>query len=114
MPCDTRRKRGQTIQQRVAEVKKVAYDVNSLLATGKIKAVVDKATGAIAFQGLSDAIRDDVTDACIYRRIMAEGSSLAKAAIAKAEQMAGRGVNKQSLASGVHSHDGGISWHNGH
>lgn len=114
MPCDTRRKRGQSIQQRAAEVKKVVYDVNSLIASGKVKPVVDKKTGAIAFQGLSDTIRDDVTDACIYRRLQISGSSLTQAAIARAEALAGRTVNKQALAAGVHSHDDGGSWHNGH
>ena len=114
MPCDTRRKRGQSLSVRAAEVKKVVADVNSLLSTGKIKAVVDKKTGAVAFQGLDDNLRDDVTDACIYRRLMVSGSSLAKAAIARAEQIAGRSVNKEALAQGVHSHDGGDSWHHGH
>jgi hypothetical protein len=114
MPCDTRLKRNQTIQQRAAEVRQVVTDVNSLLATGKVKPVVDKKTGAIAFQGLDDTIRDGVTDACIYRRIMVSGSSLTKAAIQRAELIAGRSVDKQALAQGVHSHDGGGSWHHGH
>lgn len=114
MPCDTRLKRGQTISQRAAEVKKVVNDVNSLLSVGKIKAVVDRKTGAIAFQGLSDEQRDGVTDACVYRRLMVSGSSLAKAAIQRAEMLAGRSVDKQALAHGVHSHDGGNSWHHGH
>lgn len=114
MPCDTRLKKNQTIQQRATEVRQVVYDVNSLIAAGKVKPVVDKATGAIAFQGLSDDIRDGVTDACIYRRVMVSGSSLTKAAIARAEQMSGRTVNKQALANGVHSHDGGGHWHHGH
>lgn len=114
MPCDTRLKRNQTIQQRAAEVRQVVADVNSLLSTGKIKPVVDKKTGAIAFQGLDDNLRDGVTDACIYRRLMVSGSSLAKAALQRAEQLAGRSVDKQALAHGHHSHDGGATWHHGH
>jgi hypothetical protein len=114
MPCDTRRKRGQSLAVRKAEVRKVINDVNSLIASKKVKPVVDKKTGAIAFQGLSDEQRDDVTDACIYRQLMATGSSLAKAEIMRAEAMAGRPVNKQALAAGVHSHDGGSTWHHGH
>jgi hypothetical protein len=110
MPCDTKLKRGQTISQRAAEVKQIAYDVNSLIAAGKIKPVIDKRTGAIAFQGLDDNIRDGATDACIYRRIMVSGSSLTKAKLAQAEAIAGRTVNKQALAQGVHSHDGGATW----
>lgn len=114
MTCDTRLKPRQTLSQRKAEVKKVVDDVNSLLSVGKIKAVVDKRTGAIAFQGLPDEQRDGVSDACVYRQLMVSGSSLAKAAIMRAEAMAGRPVDKQALAAGVHSHDGGSTWHHGH
>ena len=114
MPCDTRLKPRQTIQQRKSEVQRVVGDVNSLLSTGKIKAVVDKKTGAVAFQGLDDNLRDGVTDACIYRRLMVSGSSLAKAALQRAEQLAGRSVSKEALAHGHHSHDGGQTWHHGH
>jgi hypothetical protein len=114
MPCDTRLKRRQTIQQRAEEVRKVVDDVNSLIAKGKVKPVVDRKTGAVAFQGIDDDLRDGVTDACIYRRIMVSGSSLTKAALQRAELLAGRSVNKQALAQGHHSHDGGQTWHNGH
>lgn len=114
MPCDTRLKPRQTISQRAAEVKQVVYDVNSLIAAGKVKPIIDKRTGAIAFQGLTDDIRDGVTDACVYRRLMVTGSSLTKMAIQRAEQIAGRTVDKGALRQGVHSHDGGGSWHNGH
>lgn len=121
MPCDTRLKdnyrntrRRQTIQERAAEVKQVTSDVNSLIAAGKVKPIIDKLTGAIAFQGLDENVRDGVTDACVYRRLMITGNSLTKMAIQRAEQMAGRTVNKTALQQGVHSHDGGGSWHNGH
>jgi hypothetical protein len=114
MTCDTKLKPRQTIQQRAEEVRKVVYDVNSLISAGKIKPIIDKKTGAIAFQGVDDTIRDGVTDGCIYRRLMVTGSSLTKAAIARAEQIAGRSVNKQAVGQGVHSHDGGGTWHHGH
>jgi ATP:corrinoid adenosyltransferase len=114
MPCDTRLKPKQTLQQRATEVRQVVYDVNSLIASGKVKPIIDKLTGAIAFQGLDENIRDGVTDACVYRRLMITGSSLTKAAIQRAEQIAGRTVDKQALAQGHHSHDGGKSWHHGH
>jgi len=114
MPCDTRLKLRQTIQQRKAEVQKVVYDVNSLIAAGKVKPVVDKKTGAIAFQGLDENLRDGVTDACVYRRLMVSGSALTKAKITAAEQVAGRAVDRQALAAGHHSHDGGETWHHGH
>jgi hypothetical protein len=114
MPCDTKLKPKQTLQQRAEEVRRVVYDVNSLISTNRIKPVIDKKTGAIAFEGLSDDIRDGVTDACIYRRLMVTGGSLTKAAIARAEQIAGRSVDKHALAHGHHSHDGGKTWHHGH
>jgi hypothetical protein len=114
MPCDTRLKKNQTISQRADEVRRVVDDVNSLIAAGRVKPIIAKRTGAIAFQGLDDNIRDGVTDACVYRRLMITGSSLTKAAIQRAEQIAGRTVDKQAIAQGVHSHDGGGTWHNGH
>jgi hypothetical protein len=110
MACETRTKRNQTLQQRADEVRQVVYDVNALIAQNKVKPVIDKKTGAITFAGLDPNLRDDVTDACIYRRIMVTGGALAKAKIAQAEALAGRTVNKQALANGVHSHDGGQSW----
>ena len=48
--------------------------------------------------------------ACAYRRIMATGSAIAKMEIARAEAMAGRGVDRRVLSQGIHSHDGGQTW----
>jgi len=110
MPCDTRLKRNQTISQRKAEVAKAVAAIQAALAAGRVKAKVGQ-QGAIAFEGVSEQERDGVTDACIYRRIMATGSALAKMQIAKAEQLAGRSVSKQAVNSGHHSHDGGHTWH---
>ena len=114
MPCFTKLKKNQTIQQRATEVKKVAAFADELLRTNRLKVVIDKKTGAIAFSGMTDSEKDGCTDACIYRRIMATGTVVAKLAIARAEQLAGRAVNKQALANGHHSHDGGHTWHHGH
>jgi len=114
MPCDTRLKANQTLTQRKNEVRDVIQRTAALLASGKIRAIVDRRTGAIAFAGLSDRDRDGVTDACMYRRIMSTGGVAAKLAIARAEQMAGRSVSLQALAAGVHSHDNGSTWHHGH
>ena len=56
--------------------------------------------------------RDGITDNCAYRRIMGPtGSTADKLAIQKAEQLAGRTVNKVAVGQGVHSHDGGKTWH---
>lgn len=110
MPCDTRLKRGQTIQARATEVRTVVDAVGKLLAAGKVKPVVGQ-KGSIAFAGLLDADRDGVTDACMYRRLMSTGSAQAKLAIERAELLAGRKVDRQAVAQGMHSHDGGVSWH---
>lgn len=110
MPCDTRLKPRQTIQQRVEEVRKVVSKVSDALTRGRVKPKIGP-QGAIAFEGLDEAERDGVTDACIYRRIMVTGSALAKAAIARAEQLAGKSVNRQVIGQGAHSHDGGHTWH---
>lgn len=114
MPCDTRLKPKQTIQQRADEVRRAVSKVQARIINKRASVVVDKATGAVAFGGIPDEERDGVTDACIYRRIMATGSGLVKAEIARAEALAGRSVNKQTVANGTHSHDGGKTWHNGH
>lgn len=114
MPCDTRLKPRQTISQRKAEVSDVVKRIAAGLASGKVKPVVSRATGAIAFGGLTDEERDGVTDACVYRRLLVSGNALALMKIKAAEQAAGRTVDKQALAQGHHSHDGGSTWHNGH
>jgi hypothetical protein len=110
MPCDTRLKPKQTIQQRAEEVRRAVARLSDALVSGRIKAKVGP-QGAIAFEGWDEAERDGVTDACAYRRLMVTGSALAKAAIARAEQLAGRSVDRRVLTHGVHSHDGGCTWH---
>lgn len=109
MPCDSKLKRNQTIQQRAEEVKKAVSAFDALIASRSISVRVGP-QGAIAFT-VPESMRDGITDACIYRRIMAIGSVLAKAQIARAEAMAGVKINKQAVGQGVHSHDGGRTWH---
>ena len=110
MPCDTRLKPRQTIKERAAEVTAVVARLANALTTGRVRVKIGS-TGGVAFDGLTDQERDGVTDACAYRRIMATGSATAKAAIARAEQLSGRSINKMSVAHGHHSHDGGVTWH---
>lgn len=110
MPCDTRRKPQQTLQERKAEVIKAIQKLDQLLANRKVRPKIGP-QGGITFEGWNDATREGVTDACAYRRLQVTGSSLALAQIAQAEAMAGRTVNKQAVAQGVHSHDGGHTWH---
>jgi hypothetical protein len=113
MPCDTRRLPNQTLTERKAEVKTAIERLIAKLTSGTVRPVVGL-TGAIAFQGWGDNERSRVTDACAYRTIMATGSASAKAAIARAEMLSGRTVNRASVAAGHHSHDGGVTWHGGH
>lgn len=110
MPCNTRLKPRQTVSQRAAEIRKAGERIDALLAGGRVKATVGK-QGGIAFVGIPDDVRDGMTDACVYRAIMARGSHAAKLAITKAERLAGRTVDKKVVASGTHSHDGGQTWH---
>ena len=98
MPCDTKLKRNQTIQQRNTEVKEIAAFTDELIRKNRLKVLVDKRTGAIAFDGMTDSEKDGCTDACTYRLIMATGTALAKTAIARAET--GRGTRGQQASSG--------------
>lgn len=111
MPCDTRLKPRQTIKERAEEVRSVVAKVVAKLTSGTVKPKVGP-TGGVAFVGLTDDERDGVTDACIYRRVMATGSAAAKMALQRAEQLSGRSINRQAIAHGHHSHDGGVTWHN--
>jgi len=112
MPCETRLKPKQTISERAAEVRKSVEALMLGLSTGKVTVKVGR-EGGIVFVG--DWNRDGVTDACAYRRIMGpQGSTLARLKIAAAEHRAGRQVDRKALAAGVHSHDGGLSWYDGH
>lgn len=110
MACDTKLKAGQTIQQRAAEVRAAVERLGARIVAGTVRVIVGR-QGAVAFDGWNEQERDAVTDACALRRILATGSALAKAKIAQAEQIAGRQINKQAIAHGHHSHDGGKSWH---
>jgi hypothetical protein len=110
MACDTRLKPRQTIQERAVEVREATVRLAAALAAGRVQVKIG-ANGVPVFTGWDEQSRDGITDACAYRRIMATGSALARMAIAKAETMAGRPVNKQAVAQGHHSHDGGATWH---
>src|SRR5262245_6646538 len=110
MPCDTRLKPKQTLQQRADEVRRAVARIDAALAQGRAKAVVGP-QGAVAINGLTAEERDGVTDACAYRRLLVSGSALTKAAFARAELIAGRSIDKQVIGQGTHSHDGGKTWH---
>jgi hypothetical protein len=110
MPCDTRLKPRQTINERAAEVRQATERLAAALAAGRVKVKIGP-QGAIAFEGWDANSRDGITDACAYRRIMATGNAMARLAIQRAEQLAGRSVDRAVVGHGTHSHDGGHTWH---
>ena len=110
MVCDTRTLPGQTLSQRKDEVKGALRLLGDLIARGKVRPQVAP-NGVIFFEGWLDQERGRVSDGCAYRLLMATGGSLVKAKIAAAEAMAGRGVNRQAVAQGLHTRDGGRTYH---
>lgn len=110
MPCDTRRLPNQTLTQRKEEIRTTIANLSKALIAGKVKPVIGP-QGAIAFQGWGEQDRNRVTDSCAYRSLLSTGSALALQAIAKAEMLSGRKVDRQQVAVGAHSHDGGATWH---
>lgn len=110
MPCDSYLKPEQTPQQRAREILDGVKRVDTLIASRKVQVKVGP-QGAITFVGLTDKERDGMTDVCIYRRLVRSGSAAARMAITRAEQMAGRTVDRKVVAQGIHSHDGGQTWH---
>jgi hypothetical protein len=109
MPCDLRRKFNQTQEQRNEELKEIIDRIAQRLVAGTITPVIGT-QGGVAFQGLSEEDRGGATDICIYRRLMVEGGALALHRIQQAEMLAGRTVDRQAIAQGWHSHDGGKTW----
>lgn len=113
MACDTQPLKGQTLTERKDQVRATVARLAADLAAGRVRPVVGP-NGAIAFDGWTTEARAFVSDACAYRRLMVQGSPLAKAKIQAAELLAGRTVDKRTVTAGVHSHDSGKTWHSGH
>ena len=110
MPCFSKPRVNQTPEQRRTEVKKAVGDIDKLIAKRKIGIKVGP-QGGIVFTGLTEAMRAGMTDVCIYNLLMQRGSESMKTAVRTAEMLAGRGVSQSALKAGIHSHDGGGSWH---
>lgn len=110
MACDTMRNyQGQTLGQRKEVIRKRITVVDKMIAARKVTVKVGP-QGAVTFTGIPEADRDGMTDACIYRMISRTGSAASKMALARAEQLAGRSVDRKAVTAGVHSHDGGRTW----
>ena len=78
------------------------------LAAGTAQVVIG-ATGGIAFKNWTGE-RGMLFDLCAYRKLLASNSPELRRAIARAECTSGRKVNQATIATGVHSHDGGVTW----
>jgi hypothetical protein len=113
MPCDTVRL---TDVQR-AERREAIKALGAALAARKVRVRIGP-SGSIAFQGegpegaaaLAGIKRGGLADLCAYRRLLADNDPGLRAAVARAEAMAGRRVDARAIAAGVHSHDGGGTW----
>lgn len=108
MACDFRRAPNQTPVQRAEQIESAIDRLNKALTLGEVQVKVGP-TGSIAFVG-ADLQRDGISDTCAYRKLLAAGSPALRAATLRAEAMAGRKVDAQAVASGVHSHDSGKTW----
>jgi hypothetical protein len=118
MACDSRiYRRDQTLAERKVEVKKALTALEKLIASGQVNIRIGTegiGKGAVVLKGWSDAERVGITDACAIRLLMLSGTATTKLKLAAAQQQFGTSINRQTLGAGVHSHDGGLSWHTGH
>jgi hypothetical protein len=113
MPCDTRLRQGETLENRVKAIDVALKRLEQYLQTGKVQIGIAP-NGAITFKGWNVGERDDVSDVCAYRTLASQNSWALRQAVAKAEAMSGRKVNAHAIAAGHHSHDGGKTWSGGH
>ncbi len=107
MACESMRQPGQSLQERIDQVRKAIQRLEAAIRAGQVKLAIAP-NGAVAFQGWKD--RDNVTDACAYRTLSASNSVSLRQAVMRAEAMSGRRVNVNAIAAGHHSHDGGKTW----
>lgn len=113
MACDTRLREGQTLLERKEEVRKAVTALDKLIAAGKVNVRVGTegiGKGAVVFKGWADNERAAVSDACAFRMLMVAGSATTKLKL----QALAPSINRQVIGAGVHSHDGGATWHKGH
>lgn len=113
MPCDTNRQPQETPEQRQRSITAALRRLEGALDANQVTLVVGP-NGAVVFRNWNPATRDGVTDVCAFRRLSSAGSLALRKALARAEAAAGRRVDANVVAAGVHSHDGGGSWAAGH
>ena len=104
MPCITQP--NATEQQR-SSMRAAIARLDAALGDFSASVVIGR-TGGVAFKGWQDS--GGVSDLCAYRALLASNSPALRRAVARAEVIAGRGVDARQVAAGTHSHDGGQSW----
>jgi hypothetical protein len=109
MPCESRELTKAQRQEQIDAVKRL----QALLASRAVKVKIG-AQGALAFDGWTEKDRAGLSDVCAVRKLMAANSAELRSAINRAQVTSGRALNYQAVSAGVHSHDGGATWHNGH
>lgn len=97
-----------TQQQKTAQ-QSALRRLQDAIRAGEVTVVVGR-NGALAFRGWKD--NAGISDLCAYRALM--NTPEVRRAVARAEALAGVKVSRLAIATGVHSHDGGGSWHSGH
>jgi len=107
MPCDTKLRENQTLAQRDREIKEALSRLERYLKTGSVRVQVGP-QGAIAFTGWKD--KDGLSDVCAYRLMTLQNSWTLKQAVKRAEVLSNKKINPQAIASGLHTHNNGITW----
>lgn len=101
MPCDATKTE--------AEIDAAIQTLAAGLASDEIDAVIGP-EGSIAFRGWSPGDKNGVSDICAFRRLEQRGDEGLRRSLMRAEALAGQTLNRQAVAAGVHSHDGGQTW----
>lgn len=107
MPCDTQLSAEQTAEQRRLEIDAALEELEASLDANRVRVEIG-ADGAVCFVGWEE--RSKVTDVCAYLTLSTRDSWALRQAVASAENLSGRQVNREAVAAGIHSHDGGASW----
>ena len=108
MPCNTDPRLTPVQRKRQAEA---LTRLEAMIAAGTVQVAIGP-QGAIAFRNWTD--REGQSDVCAYRALAARNSPELRKAMVRAEAMSGRKASPQAIGAGIHSHDGGNSWHAGH
>ena len=94
-----------------SNIEAALLELGRALDNGDARVVVGD-NGAVAFAGEWD--RRGMSDVCAYRALLVANSWELRQAVARAEALAGRSIDRQMIETGVHSHDGGVTWAPGH